>query len=97
MYALGEGVPEDYVRAYAWFNLAAAGGHEKAKELRNEMARTYDPRPDRRSAGAFAELYDRINATDPARWWHGPFPALVAQGATAVNLPRDRMKEQGKW
>ena len=30
MYANGEGVPENYVRAYAWFNLAAAQGHEDA-------------------------------------------------------------------
>ena len=26
MYDKGEGVPEDYVKAYAWFNLAAAQG-----------------------------------------------------------------------
>ena len=30
MYANGEGVPENYVRAYAWLNLAAAQGHEDA-------------------------------------------------------------------
>ena len=32
MYALGEGVPKDDVQAYAWVNIAAAQGDEKAKE-----------------------------------------------------------------
>ena len=30
MYANGEGVPEDYVQAYAWHNLAAAQGNKGA-------------------------------------------------------------------
>ena len=37
---VGEGVPEDYVRAYAWCNLAAAQGDEpavKAKESLREL------------------------------------------------------------
>ena len=29
MYYKGEGVPEDYVRAFAWFNLAAAQGSNR--------------------------------------------------------------------
>ena len=41
MYDNGEGVPEDYVRVYAWCNLAAAQGFEpavKAKDwLRERM------------------------------------------------------------
>ena len=32
MYANGEGIPKDYVQAYAWFNVAAAQGEEMAKE-----------------------------------------------------------------
>ena len=28
----GEGVPKDYVQAYAWYNIAAAQGNETAKE-----------------------------------------------------------------
>ena len=32
MYANGEGIPKDYVQAYAWFNIAAAQGDEIAKE-----------------------------------------------------------------
>jgi TPR repeat protein len=30
MYANGEGVPEDIVQAFAWWNLAAAAGDEGA-------------------------------------------------------------------
>ena len=32
MYVIGSGVPEDYVVAYMWLNLAAAQGHENAKK-----------------------------------------------------------------
>jgi hypothetical protein len=32
MYVAGEDVPEDYVQAYKWFNLAAAQGSEGAKK-----------------------------------------------------------------
>ncbi len=31
MYETGQGVPKNYVSAYKWFNLAAAGGNEKAR------------------------------------------------------------------
>jgi TPR repeat protein len=31
MYGTGQGVPEDYVLAYMWWNLAAAQGHEGAQ------------------------------------------------------------------
>ena len=32
MYANGEGVPEDDVQTYAWFNVAAAQGSDVAKK-----------------------------------------------------------------
>ena len=32
MYANGEGIPRDYVQAYAWWNIAAARGNEIAKK-----------------------------------------------------------------
>ena len=35
MYASGEGVPENFVLAYKWANLAAARGSEKARELKS--------------------------------------------------------------
>lgn len=37
-YSLGEAVDMDLVEAHKWFNLAAAKGHEAAKDLRQEMA-----------------------------------------------------------
>ena len=37
MYAKGEGVPQDYVRAYAWFNLVAAQGHADAVKSRDAV------------------------------------------------------------
>ncbi|WP_352864873.1 hypothetical protein [Mesorhizobium sp. M1329] len=39
MYATGQGVPQDYVLAYMWSNLAAAQGHEVAVLNRDGAAR----------------------------------------------------------
>jgi TPR repeat protein len=33
MYALGRGVPKDYVAAYVWLSLPAEQGHEDAKRV----------------------------------------------------------------
>ena len=49
MYDNGEGVPQDYVSAHLWFNLAAAQGYvdglgfEDAREKRDELARIMTP------------------------------------------------------
>lgn len=37
-FSLGETVEMDLVEAHKWFNLAAAKGHEVARDLRQEMA-----------------------------------------------------------
>ena len=42
-YAAGVGVPEDYVYAYMWWNLAAAQGDEKATELKNMVSKRMTP------------------------------------------------------
>ena len=43
MYHLGKGVPENYLRAYAWYSIAATRGDNHAKEkkysIKKEMAR----------------------------------------------------------
>jgi TPR repeat protein len=39
MYAQGQGVPRDVVRAYAWFNLAAEAGNQRAAGNRSIAAR----------------------------------------------------------
>ena len=39
MYHDGTGVPKNYRLAYMWYNLAAAQGHEEAKEYRDKMTK----------------------------------------------------------
>jgi len=39
MYAAGEVVPRDYVRAHMWLSLAVAHGHAAAAEMRDRVAR----------------------------------------------------------
>ena len=43
MYATGEGVTQDMVRAYMWFDLAAALGNENAKGARDQAAQDLSP------------------------------------------------------
>ena len=43
MYTVGQGVPQDYVQAHMWFNLAAARSspgevHDRAVQLRDALA-----------------------------------------------------------
>ena len=37
MYAIGEGVPEDDIQAYAWISLASAQGVENAKNSKERL------------------------------------------------------------
>ena len=64
MYARGEGVPKDYVLAYAWLNLAVAQeekGAVKAKDvLRAHMTTDQIARAQKLSA----TLFDRINKSE---------------------------------
>lgn len=50
MYVNGEGVPQDYAQAYAWFNIAEAnvpaddtGWHARLNRFRNEIAGEMTP------------------------------------------------------
>jgi uncharacterized protein len=43
MYDEGQGVPQDYVQAHMWFNLAGASGHANAIKNRDAVARKMTP------------------------------------------------------
>ena len=43
IYANDEGVQHDYVQAYMWYDLAAAGGKEDAGKLRDLIAEKMTP------------------------------------------------------
>ena len=43
MYEKGQGVPQDYVQAYMWFNLAAAQSTKGAAEWREHIAARMTP------------------------------------------------------
>ena len=43
MYFVGWGVPEDYVQAHMWLNLAAAKGQKNTAEIRDDVARKMTP------------------------------------------------------
>ena len=39
MYALGQGVPQDNVQAYAWLNISVAQGEEEAQKIKESVAK----------------------------------------------------------
>ncbi|MEM7427079.1 MAG: hypothetical protein AAF441_13365 [Pseudomonadota bacterium] len=43
-FAQGDGAPQDYVRAHKWFNLAAALGHENARQSRDLFSELMTPK-----------------------------------------------------
>ena len=43
MYYNGEGVPQDYVQAHMWFNLAASKGNENGRKNRDIIAKKMTP------------------------------------------------------
>ena len=43
MYVNGRGVPQDYVEAFKWFNLAGVKGEEQASRLRDAVAEQMTP------------------------------------------------------
>jgi len=43
MYYKGEGVPQDYVKAHMWVNLAGAKGDEEAIKARDSIAERMTP------------------------------------------------------
>ena len=43
LYCIGRGVPQDYVTAHKWFNLAALKGSEDARHYRREVAAEMTP------------------------------------------------------
>lgn len=42
-YAKGRGKDQDFVAAYKWLDLAAAGGYDEAPELRDALAKKMPP------------------------------------------------------
>jgi TPR repeat protein len=43
MYNEGQGVPEDFVQAHKWYNLATVNGDKPAAELRDALAKQMTP------------------------------------------------------
>ena len=61
MYANGKGVPEDYVRAFAWLNLAAAQGSEAAIEAKDLVRSKMSTNQIARAQELSATIFERIN------------------------------------
>jgi peptidoglycan hydrolase-like protein with peptidoglycan-binding domain len=71
MYRDGQAVPQDYVRAHQWLNLAAAAGQQDAAKARDELAARMEP-------GQIAEAQRLASA------WR-PVSAAAAQSAVAAS------------
>ena len=64
MYANGWGVPEDYVLAYAWLNLAAAQGDKGSAEAKDMLRPKMTTDQIARAQKLSATLFNRINQSD---------------------------------
>ena len=89
MYFRGEGVPEDSVQAFAWWNLAATAGHENASKNK-EIARS------RMSVRQIAEaqtLSRELAKTTPMEWQGSTDVAQSQPPNSSSELVRDVQME----
>jgi TPR repeat protein len=88
MYEKGQGVPQDYVHAHKWWNLAAAKGHKASRKNRDIIAKQMTPQQ-------IAE------AQRLARDWKSGPPTLVLVKETPPTLVLGKEikpeSEQGLW
>lgn len=63
LYAMGQGVPQDYIEAYIWLNRAATQGFKRAAEFRDELAKQMTP-----WQLAEAQRLSRANVSRQWRW-----------------------------
>ena len=63
MYANGGGVPQDFVKAYAWYILAAAQGNEEASELEDSLRENMTAEQVAEAEKLAAELRERIESS----------------------------------
>ena len=63
MYGGGMGVPKDFVRAYAWFNLAAGRGWKTPARVRDRLAEIMSPEQVAEAQELACELYRRIESS----------------------------------
>ena len=61
MYARGDGVPENHVLAYAWYNLAGAQGVEEAQGAKDRLSRRMTSEQVARAQELSVELLREIN------------------------------------
>lgn len=59
-YILADGVPEDFVTAYAWLTIAADSGHERAVKKRASIKRTMNAANMERAEQLAKEIAERI-------------------------------------
>ncbi|MBX9635391.1 MAG: peptidoglycan-binding protein [Magnetospirillum sp.] len=87
LYSLGDGVPQDFVQAWVWFDRAARHGHALAAQARDAMAQVLTP-----GQQALAQASERPPAQPslvPPR--PGPLaatPQEPVQGRAVVLVPR---------
>jgi len=60
MYREGEGVPQNYVNAHAWWNVSSAFGHEGASENRSTVEELMTPSQIAEAQQLSTEIFERI-------------------------------------
>jgi localization factor PodJL len=82
LYSLGDGVPQDFVQAWAWFDRAARQGHAMAAQSRAGMGDILTPQQMAQAQGAARPVVAQAPAAQPAQ------AAQPIQGRQVVLVPR---------
>jgi TPR repeat protein len=68
MYAKGQPVPQNYVQAHVWFILAAAQGHEEARNARDRLSKAMVPAQIAEAQRLARAWQLEVAAMDPPPW-----------------------------
>ena len=67
MYEKGKGVPQDYVTAYAWYNIAAFNGNADGKRNKGLLAKEMSPNQIAEAQRLSKVLLNRIKGVQEAK------------------------------
>jgi hypothetical protein len=64
---MGDGVPEDYVTAYAWYSVAVASGRDDSRKYRDDIKREFTPSQIDRGQVMAREIFEGIEKRKVAK------------------------------
>jgi len=90
LYEQGLGVPQDFVQAHRWYNIAGSQGHTEARKARDALG-------SRMTANQLAEAQRLATETSLLPQFGLNQPAIPSVDQESAHAPRDISRFDGRW